>query len=251
MPLDGEMHGEIEFDLITPLDTEIIAGHVQHALSLGLRNTHGRKSLAIVANGPSAKRAPFGSFGMPTLAVNGALKQFTSRGLAPTYWAACDPQELVADFLTDAPQETIYLIASKCHPSVFEALKDRTVLLWHVSDQPVPNVLRAPLACSVTMCAAWEMTRAAFAFTDLQFYGWDAAFVDDEHHAGDAAPNFREQPDYVQIGFGDRLFDTTRSWAAEAFYAQQFFQIARFLDFAITIHGDGMMKAMQEVALAA
>lgn len=256
--------GEIEFDLQTPLNIDIIAGHVAHALSLGLPNTQTRKHLAIVANGPTAKAAPFGNFGMPTLALNGGLRQFVERGLAPTYWAACDPQELVADFLKDAPEETIYLVASKCHPAVFEALKNRRVFVWHVADQIVPNALRAPLCCSITMCAAWEMTRPSFGFTDLQFWGWDASFQDDEHHAGDAAGNFRSRPDYVSINMGGKIiegpngpeieggrnFETTHTWAAEADFAQQFIQLCGYYDIGLTIHGDGMMAAVQR-ALAA
>lgn len=248
MSADGEMRGEIAFDLVTPATSDQLAQNVARAQSLGLPSTQSRKRLNIVANGPTAKRAPFDRFDGPTLALNGGLRQFTERGLAPTYWAACDPQALVADFLKDAPRETIYLVASKCHPDVFRALEGYDVRLWHVADVDLPNQVRAPLSCSITMCVAWEM-RLAFGFTDLTVYGWDACYLDGEHHAGDARV---VNPTDVTIDFGDLgMFETNHTWAAEAEFAQQFFQLARYYDMTVTLCGDGMMRAMQTVALAA
>ncbi len=261
MPLDGELRGEISFDLQLPCNNDVLASQVAHTLSLGLPETQARKRLNVIANGPSAKSAPFGSFDGPTLALNGALHSvFTPRGLAPTYWAACDPQALVADFVRDAPEETIYLVASKCHPDVFEALKDRDIRVWHVRDVPVPASVRAPLCCSITMCAMWEM-RLAFGFTDLNVWGWDGAYLDGEHHAGDQrqpTPNdvtinyggeIIEGPDGPEV-IGGRNFETTRSWAAETDFAQQFMILADYFDMSLTIHGDGMVAAMQRALVA-
>jgi hypothetical protein len=256
-PLDGEMQGEIEFSLCTPASDSQLAQNVAHALSLGLKSTQARKRLVVVANGPSAKSAPFDT-DLPTLALNGALRQFQERGLAPTFWAACDPQPLVADFVRNAPKATTYLVASKCHPDVFKTLMDQGIepVLWHVADTDIPGHVRAPLCCSITMCSMWEM-RQAFGFTDLDVFGWDGSYLDGEHHAGDArVPN----PTDVTINIGGRIvgdeiiggrnFETTHSWAAEADFSQQFHQLARYYDINVTIHGDGMMKAMQEAALA-
>jgi hypothetical protein len=250
--------GEIEFVLNTPATDEQLAANVAHALSLGLKSTQQRKRLIVVANGPSARLAPFDT-DLPTLALNGALRQFVERDLAPTYFAACDPQPLVADFLRNAPKSTTYLIASKCHPDVFKTLLDQGIkpILWHVADVDIPAHVRAPLCCSITLCASWEM-RLAYGFTDLDYYGFDACYLYDEHHAGDArlpgptdiTLNFGGQIVGEEI-VGGRTFETNHTWAAEAEFAQQYFQLARYLDTNVTIHGDGMMAAMREVALQA
>jgi hypothetical protein len=251
------MRGEIEFALQVPCTDDQLAAHVAHALMLDLPHTQARKRLVVVANGPTAKQAPFDT-DQPTLALNGALRQFTERGLAPTYWAACDPQALVAGFLKDAPKSTTYLVASKCHPDVFKTLMDQgiTPLVWHVADVPIPGHVRAPLCCSITMTAMWEM-RLAFGFTDFDVHGWDACYLDGEHHAGEArAPgstdvtiNYGGQVIGEEV-IGGRNFETTHTWAAEADFAQQFMQLCGYYDIGLTIHGDGMMAAVQRAVEA-
>src|SRR6185369_7368494 len=118
---DLEPGSVIDFDIRTPADELTIRAHVAHANTLGLpRSNQDAKVLRVIANGPSAVLAPLDG---PVLALNGAIQLFHNSGRVPMFWAACDPQELVADFLPDnPPRETIYLVASKCHPKVFEKL---------------------------------------------------------------------------------------------------------------------------------
>src|SRR4051812_23421948 len=123
----------IEARPITPDDQ--IRRNMDYALSLGLPEADGGplKHLTVVANGPSARHLPLWPEG-DTLALNGALKLFRTKGASPTYWAGCDPQPMVADFLDDPPDSTIYFVASKCDKAVFDALKGRDVRLWHIAD---------------------------------------------------------------------------------------------------------------------
>lgn len=247
------------FDAILPLDDTSCLAHIAHSNTLGLQDALPRRcTLTVVANGPSALDVDMASIKTLTLAVNGSIKLFTDKGLAPTYWAACDPQELLADMLPDnPPRDTVYFVASKCHPAVFEKLRGRDVRLWHLMDYPAPGRLRMALASSVTLSVTWLMYKLGF--TDFEYYGWDGCFMGGRHHASDDSVwGSGEAP--LNMGYGGaiidgeyvggRIFPTTVSWAAEAHSAVQFFQLAKYFDIGVEIHGDGMFRCAREDILA-
>lgn len=246
----------INFDVSHPMDREAIQAHIEHSLGLGLLEADRGPNLGlkIVANGPSAALASLD--GWNTLALNGAMKLFTDRGTAPDYWAACDPLEVVASFLPDnPPEETIYLVGSKCHPSVFEKLKGRDVRLWHIDDYEIPpgyNKIHTAVSITLTIM---PLMRRAFNYRAFDVYGWDACFSEDpqgvRHHASDEAISaYPAEMTEVCVGAtqaedgslsGGRWFKTTPVWMAEA---QDAVTQLRFADYSVSIHGDGLIKAI-------
>lgn len=232
----------IEFDIKTPLTDEIIGHQIIAALKRDLPEADGDQlqSLTVVANGPSAHQAFKRTTDFPVLALNGALKLFTKRGLAPDYWACCDPQELVAGFLEDAPETTRYFVASKCHPAVFDALKGRDIRLWHIDDYPIADRRAVPRAVSITLCAMTLMNRLGYRHFDV--YGWDACYIDGLHHASD--DQFRAlEPSDITLECDGKLFQTTHTWAAEV--QDAIWQLA-VADYDVTINGSGMVQAIRE-----
>lgn len=233
--------GVISFDVKTPLDGDTLVAHVKHALTLGLPELRDFEypwegALKVIANGPSSRQADLSG---KTLAINGALKLFTDKGLAPTYWMACDPQELVADFLKDAPAETTYLVASKCAPAVFEALKDRNVVLFHIHEE-CTNSLTEGLghvsrAVSVTICSFEIMARLGWRRFDC--FGWDGCVQDGQEHAV-AQTNMGG---HIEIEHLDHTYTTRPCWALEA---QDAVDALRGFPFPIHIHGGGFMGAV-------
>lgn len=238
--------GLIEFDIRTPADGDTLVRQVEHALSLGLPELRDfeypwQGKLTIVASGPSARFAPLGG---KTLAVNGALKLFTDQGLAPTYWAACDPQEMVVDFLAEAPKETTYLIASKCHPAVFERLKDHNVVVWHVHDEATWALLehRAPVATMVSItCVSFELM-ARLGWRDFDVWGWDGCVMDGLENAHPQV-NAGERKNIL---LGDLMYQSSCVWALEA---QNALLGLRGFPFPIHIHGGGMFGAILKLAM--
>lgn len=196
---------QVSFDIQTPATDDTLGAHIAHALSLGLPECDDQplKTLTVIANGPSASLYDFDSSG-PTLALNGALKLFTDRGKAPTYWACCDPQALVADFLIDPPLSTIYLVASKCHPLVFQMLQGRDVRLWHIDDHPMTRtgVRAVAVASSVTLCAISQLSQLSRieGYRHFETYGWDACFNGTEDHAGHHVEDFPDNTVSVAVG---------------------------------------------------
>lgn len=246
------------FVITTPASDHVLKRQISDALARGLPEAMPiRRKLTVIANGPSARGVDLALI-RPTLAVNGALRLFVDQGVSPDYWAACDPQEVVADFIPDdPPASTVYLVASKCHRRVFEKLKGRDVRVWHVGladGPPGPDMTRIPSSSSITTTATWLMNRG-FGFTDFEYNGWDGCFVDGRHHASDDSGWSDVQTTGFNFGgieadggqvIGGRTFVTTRTWIAEMHGADQFFQVARYLDIGIKINGDGMFEASRK-----
>lgn len=226
---------EVIFDLVTPLNEPTIRRHIRQSLARGLPEAIGEaETLTIIAGGPSALGAPLDG---PTAALNGALAAvFTPRGVAPTYYAACDPQDIVAQFLVDPPAATKYYIASKCHPDVFDALKDRDVHLWHVSDYVPGGIACAP---SITLTALSLFARLGW--RKFEVWGWDCCYRNGRHHAGEQA----HAGDDRWLEVGDRKFHTTTTWAAEAQDALIVLAMLEWLGCEITIQGDSMVEAIR------
>ena len=229
----------VEFEIKTPVADDGLVANVRHSLSLGLpelcRLPPSTRQLSVIANGPTAWGAEFG--GNPTLAVNGALRLFTDRNAAPNYWIGCDPQAHLADFLKRAPQSTTYLVASKCHPSVFEALKGRRVILWHVDDLATWDLVQdrdaISTAVSVTICAFEVMERLGF--SRFETWGWDGCYIDGRDHA---SPQAHRAID-IENDVGGKVFQTTTTWALEAQDAWNKLRGAN-----IDIRGGGMIGAI-------
>lgn len=231
----------IAFEVQTVCADEDVRRQVALNSARGLPELDGEplQRLNIIANGPSARFAPLDGV---TMALNGALNLFP-KDKPPTYWAALDPQELVADFLTDPPEETIYLVASKCHPKVFDRLKDRDVRIWHVRDLS-DNPRAVPTALSITLNAL-ILASTRMGFRALDVWGWDACFEGDKHHAH-ARPGEEIVAQRIDLLVGDQVFKTTHTWALESQTAEQIIPILEWNGTEVNIHGPSMIEAVRQ-----
>ena len=231
----------IEFVTETGIPDEVVRSNVRHALSLGLptvqKGAVRPETLHMYANGPSAKGA---SLQWPCMALNGALGLFEEMG--PTYWAAMDAGEIVASFVSSQWSDyTSYLVASKCHPKVFEALKCRDngldVHLWHVADVGASELPAGtdvmPTAPSITITAMF--LAHYMGYRKVIVYGWDGCYGEDgEDHA---VPQPHNRAGDIDIEYDGRTFKSSTSWACEAEDAS--IMMGMLSDMDITIVGDG------------
>lgn len=231
----------VGFEVHVPATGAELRRNVEYALSLGLPDLprapprDGR--LTILANGPSALDCPLHG---DILALNGAMGLFHNSGRLPMAWAACDPQALVADLLPDVPPMGVsYLVASKCHRAVFDKLRDRKVVLWHLNEDAYFDLVleRDPirLAPSVTICALELGERLGYRASET--WGWDGCYRDGLNHA---VAQGHDGTGNCDVEIGKRVFRTTRNWMFEAACATD-----RFADTPrdVIIHGDGMIDA--------
>lgn len=239
----------VEFDVQLPVDNEGLRANVRHALGLRLPELRDfeyprPEQFHIVANGPSARRLD-GSAPVPhTCALNGALGIFDA---PPMYWAACDPQPMVADFLAPAVRDTVFLVASKCHPSVFEVLagKGITPVLWHVWEEPTAGLLedRLSVGAGVSITNTVFELGAHLGYRRFVTTGWDGCYgPDGAAHANGPSP----PPADLKLWIGDRSWPSCPAWALEAQDAA-----ARLVGFPFPIHvnGDGFMGAYLSLLL--
>ena len=229
----------VEFEVRVPCDEETLISHVKSSLARNLPElTDGEFKddvLHIIANGPSALEAPLDGH---VLALNGALKLCLSKGITPTYWAACDPQELVAEFIpNNPPEETTYLVCSKCHPTVFDKLKDRNVIIWHIDDFCTWDLVKdkAPVMTAVSITIVSFELGERMGYSRFDIWGWDGCYFGDLHHA---SPQTHVAMD-IQNSVGGMIFNTTTTWALEA---QDAFNKFRHFPRKVKINGQGMFR---------
>ena len=92
-------------------------------------------AILLVASAPSVKGQlelikKMKAAGSPIVAIKGAHDWLIDNGVIPDYALAIDPQEHRIAFYK--PQPSVhYMIASQCHPAMFDNLDGYQVTLWH------------------------------------------------------------------------------------------------------------------------
>ena len=111
---------------------------------------HTATTWAIIGGGPSineslAEIRRLKRNGAHIVSVNKSHDWLLERGIVPWGHVLLDPKEWVADYVKRPRKDVRYFISSQCHNSVFDALKDYPVFLWHAGqdyDQgPEPNTM--------------------------------------------------------------------------------------------------------------
>lgn len=128
------------------LDAQGRLEHIKAACERGLEDfgpspAHD-KEVCIVGSGPSVKKQvkkirKMKEKGAMVLAIKGAHDFLIENNIIPHAALAVDPQtHIVRCFRKKLPEghlnRPVYLIASQCHPEVFDFLSDQRVILWHL-----------------------------------------------------------------------------------------------------------------------
>lgn len=247
----------VTFDIHTPANGDQLRANIEACRALGLPKVPTGKTIHIVATGPSA-RGIFEDF-YPVgehCAVNNALRLFTDRRLYPKFWAACDPQGIVASFIPDnPPEETVYLVSSKCHPDVFARLKNRNVLVWDMDDEETHDITQSPIPCGVSITLSVFPLLHRLGYSDFHTWGWDGCYMGGQflkvfengvestvyaNGTDHATPQPHHTDGDITVGIGedaDQIFQSTPAWLAETQDAALRLGASPY---TVTIHGGGM-----------
>lgn len=263
-------------DAVQPLQLKVntygsaeeIHGHIRYALSLGLPSltpalcSHDGTFL-IAGSGPSLPdfademRAEVEN-GRPICAVNGAHEFLLGKGIEPTFFLSLDPRPGICAHLTEIGEDTIYLMASRCHPRVFDALleKGAKVILWHA----MPDSMEATAFPKGTMLVGGCSTSGLRAlnvayymgFRRFVMYGVDSCLGKDgitKRYNGDKAGQVTEfrvgqMKDGKQNISNPRVFKANLAMANQAAEFNKVYSMMPGI--TVEARGDGLLAAVIE-----
>lgn len=152
--------------------------------------------LAIVCGGPSLRdtfddlRARVAD-GVLVCATNNSAKWLLERGITPNIHMMVDSREFMTRFVDPPILSCTYVLASQCHPSLFNALSGHPrAYICHVgglaskTDAPAyynGRYVMLNSGCTVGLASIWAMH--LLGYRALHVYGMDGCFAGDEHHA--------------------------------------------------------------------
>lgn len=178
------------------------------------------------------------------MTCSGAHKFLIDRGIIPTWHSEVDPREHKIKLIAQPHKDVEYLIASTCHPKLFEHLKNYNVKLWHVFD-PEDDGLRAlphgewalTGGCGVGLRS---MALARFiGFTNQHIFGMDGSDGISGRHAAEH-PN--QAPAYYLTEYNGVTYKTTPALLEAA--RQTWHELDGLKDVEAKFYGEGLVQAM-------
>ncbi len=215
---------------------------------LAMTEPHDRVAV-IVGGGPSVKNfaqviAKRQLDGATVFTVNGAANWLMGETLQPCDYQIILDARLDNITFTGVQPNKSFLLASQCHPALFNELDDDPVTMFHAHTDNVENWLPAKrpaytlIASGSTVLLAAMCIAYAMGYRNIHVYGADSSF-EDNHHAYDQPQN--DDDEVIEAYVAGRTFKTTTWLAAQV---DQFQRVARELadgDATISVHGDGLL----------
>jgi uncharacterized Rossmann fold enzyme len=204
----------------------------------------------IVGGGPSiieylpsiAKRQQLGQH---IFALNGAARFLNRHGLYPEFQVILDARPENITLIGDADD---YLIASQCHPDVFDMIADPIV--WHPAIEGIePNLPEhddeyvliggGTTVGLSSMCLAYAM-----GYRNLHLYGYDSSHRSAMGHAYNQPLNDRDP--LCKVTMAGKVFTSSLTMARQAELFPEVCNNLIDLGCIITVDGDGLIMAVVE-----
>ena len=146
--------------------------------------------LAIVGGGPGLNKR-IGEIRQFTniMVCGSAHDHLISKGVIPTFSVAVDAKEDAVNWFTNPQKETTYLLASQCHPNMFDKMADHKIAMWHFKGQLDNEEDYFKEERTINwgcMVGVLSVQMALFlGFQELHFFGMDASHDGENHHSYD------------------------------------------------------------------
>jgi hypothetical protein len=205
-------------------------------------------TFVIVASGPSlpsfvqdirAEQAK----GRPICAINGAYDFLVENGITPNFFLTVDPRPMPQN-VTKPQQETVYLLASRVNPEVFDRLKDHKIMLWHSwSREPECDAWKGKFGIGGGTTSGLRAVNVGYVlgFRKFVMYGMDSCLAPDrdtKRFTGEVVgPGL-----VIDVRVGDRTFYCNGALAQQANEFQLLYQ--GMPDATIDAKGDGLIAAI-------
>lgn len=199
--MDAVTDDRVFVRMTPPVSPEQMVENMRSALSRGLREVKACKphgyALAIASGGPSLADTyqDLEAHG-DVAAVNGSLGFLLEKGIVPTYCGVLDSNEHMVDVVVADPRVR-YLVASNCHPKLFDKLIDAgcKVWLWHTTPKSINSEEGARLlkehrpetwymiggGCTIGL--RWVNLGYVMGYREFHLHGLDSSFREDRSHA--------------------------------------------------------------------
>lgn len=252
IPLHLSMEGcATQEEMIANVEATIARGYTRLNEYLDTRSGH---RVSIVGAGPSIRKT-WRKLGGDVMACNSALGFLLDQGVVPKYHMLWDAHPIVASFAIPHPGVT-YLVAARCHPTVFERLKDCRVIVWFaggdhniaefMAERNIPDAIVLGGSAAVTRGL---FLAAALGYRKFHVFGADSSYSDDgmTHVNGSAVPEKRMRV-WVGNGPDKQDFWTTPEWCAQVEEFKLIYE--RFhnqLHARIEVYGNGLLPHVARI----
>jgi uncharacterized Rossmann fold enzyme len=204
--------------------------------------------LAVVCYGPSLRKTwqELKKF-KNIITCSGAHKFLIDRGIIPTWHVDLDPREHKVQMLGEPHKDVQYLMASTCHPKMWEKLEGFNLKLWHIFNGEQDRNL--PVAYPR---GEWILTGGnnvgmrcmvlgrLLGFRDQHVFGMDCSFPKEGSHHADIHLN--AHPKLYQVPHDGKIFYCEPVMLV---YARQFFhEVKQLPDVHFSLYGDGLLQHM-------
>jgi uncharacterized Rossmann fold enzyme len=235
---DVLIHGNIRFSRSLPLPW------------LQLSESVLDEPVMIVGGGPSVRAflpaiKAQQQAGWKVCALNGAMTMLAEIGVKPDYFVMLDARLVNVKFLYGANAEH-YLIASQCHPAVFEVLEGENVTLWHPNFPGIKDIIGdttcALIGGGTTVGLQAMSIMYVIGHRQIHLYGFDSSYSNGMGHAYPQPANDGERTEEYFVG--GKSF-TAASWMVRQ--VMEFQSTAAQLAHAgceIAVHGFGLLPEM-------
>jgi uncharacterized Rossmann fold enzyme len=180
--------------------------------------------------------------GRPICAVNGAYDFLVDNDIIPNFFLTVDPRPMPQN-VTKPQHETIFLLASRANPELFDRLQGFNIMLWHsygnLDEAKYYQGSRAVYGGASTSGLRAITIAYIMGFRNISLYGLDSCLAADRitkrftgEHAGQV----------IDVIVGDRTFYCNGAMAQQAKEIQEYPQFLEGLH--LDIKGDGLLAAI-------
>ena len=161
--------------------------------------------IALVGGGPSLKEHLDEIRAFRHVMACGSVHDYlVDEGVPFNFHLAVDPQVDAVEWISKPQKETSYLLASQCHPNLFDKLDGHKIAMWHLKGQVEPEdehiykgepqINWGPMAGNHSIQMSLYL-----GFQELHFFGMDASHRDGENHAYDVGKYHQEAVDRATV----------------------------------------------------
>jgi len=193
--------------------------------------------------------------------VNNAWRVLAEHGVTPDAHVILDARADNAEFLNGAPKGMRLLLASQCHPDVFDAAEatGAEIAVWHCAFgdndalwkvlepwKETKPIILVPGGSTVGLRAMWLAVFSGF--RTLRMYGVDSSYADNgDHHAYPQALNDGET--VLEVARGAKRYRCAPWMVRQAAeFEEQWREYRRYVDFegkpapvTVHVHGVGLI----------